>query len=408
MAAGLGFKTFTTGEVLTAGDTNGYLMQGVLVFADAAARDAAITSPQEGQTCYLKDTDAIMTYSGSAWVAQGSVATSLGYTAGKNRIINGDFGVWQRGTSAFTVDGSYTSDRWSFSQGSTTGAQVTQGVFTAGELSTGGSTSNYYLNLAGTLSSASLGYIQVQQPIEDVRTFENTTAIVSFYAKGSASGTINIVLRQLFGTGGSAAVLTTPVSFNITTSWARYSTTVSIPSVSGKTIGAGSSLQVIFVKNMGSSYPTFGTSNYTGTLSLWGVQLEAGSTATTFQTATGTIQGELAACQRYFVRTQNGAIYVTQVIGMGSYFTSSQVDVIVNLPVQMRVIPTFSAPTGTNYYRISRNGADDSFNSLTLNSQNGPLACALYNGSEVSGTAGQVGMTQINNTSAYLDFSAEL
>jgi hypothetical protein len=71
MAAGLGFKTFNTGDVLSAADTNGYLMQGVLVFANAAARDAAITSPQEGQCCYLKDTDAVQTYSGSAWVALG-------------------------------------------------------------------------------------------------------------------------------------------------------------------------------------------------------------------------------------------------------------------------------------------------------------------------------------------------
>jgi hypothetical protein len=47
-------------------------MQGVLVFATAAARDSAITSPQEGQTCYLKSTDAVMTYSGSAWVAVSS------------------------------------------------------------------------------------------------------------------------------------------------------------------------------------------------------------------------------------------------------------------------------------------------------------------------------------------------
>ena len=74
MAAGLGFKTFTTGEVLSAGDTNGYLMQGINVFASAAARDAAITSPQEGQACYLKDTDAVQTYSGSAWVAVGGSA----------------------------------------------------------------------------------------------------------------------------------------------------------------------------------------------------------------------------------------------------------------------------------------------------------------------------------------------
>jgi hypothetical protein len=67
MAAGLGFKTFNTGDVLTAADTNGYLMQGVLVFASAAARDAAITSPQEGQFAYLKDTNVTTYYTGSAW-----------------------------------------------------------------------------------------------------------------------------------------------------------------------------------------------------------------------------------------------------------------------------------------------------------------------------------------------------
>jgi hypothetical protein len=67
MAAGLGFKTFATGDVLSAADVNGYLMQGVLVFASAAARDAAITSPQEGQFAYLKDTNVTTYYTGSAW-----------------------------------------------------------------------------------------------------------------------------------------------------------------------------------------------------------------------------------------------------------------------------------------------------------------------------------------------------
>lgn len=71
MAAGLGFKTFTTGEVLSASNVNGYLMQGVLVFASAAARDAAITSPQEGQFAYLKDTDSTTYYTGSAWAPSG-------------------------------------------------------------------------------------------------------------------------------------------------------------------------------------------------------------------------------------------------------------------------------------------------------------------------------------------------
>jgi hypothetical protein len=82
MAAGLGFKTFTTGEVLTAGDVNGYLMQGVLVFASTAARDAAITSPQEGQFAYTKDTNGLWYYDGATWVASGATGDIEGVTAG--------------------------------------------------------------------------------------------------------------------------------------------------------------------------------------------------------------------------------------------------------------------------------------------------------------------------------------
>jgi hypothetical protein len=76
MAAGLGFKNFATGEVLTAADVNNYLMQNIWVFASAAARDAAVTSPQEGNACYLKDTNQVLTYSGSAWVAVGGSSGS--------------------------------------------------------------------------------------------------------------------------------------------------------------------------------------------------------------------------------------------------------------------------------------------------------------------------------------------
>lgn len=72
MAAGQGFIEFSTGDVLTAAAANGYLAsQVVMVFADAAARTAAITSPQEGMISYLKDTNATQYYSGSAWVSVG-------------------------------------------------------------------------------------------------------------------------------------------------------------------------------------------------------------------------------------------------------------------------------------------------------------------------------------------------
>ena len=68
MAAGLGFKDFVTGEVLTAADVDGYLMQGIWVFDDATARDAAVTSPQEGNFAFLKDTNVTTFYDGAAWV----------------------------------------------------------------------------------------------------------------------------------------------------------------------------------------------------------------------------------------------------------------------------------------------------------------------------------------------------
>jgi hypothetical protein len=65
--AGLGRKTFTSGEVLTATNVQGYLMdQTVMVFASASARSAAIASPSAGMFAYLTDTQALFYYNGSA------------------------------------------------------------------------------------------------------------------------------------------------------------------------------------------------------------------------------------------------------------------------------------------------------------------------------------------------------
>jgi len=80
MAAGLGFKTFTTGEVLTAGDVNGYLMQGINVFTNSTARDAAITAPAEGQFAFTKDNNSLWYYDGAAWVASGATGDIEGVT----------------------------------------------------------------------------------------------------------------------------------------------------------------------------------------------------------------------------------------------------------------------------------------------------------------------------------------
>lgn len=102
MAAGLGFKTFTTGEVLTAADVNGYLMQGINVFASSAARAAAITSPQEGQYSFLKDTNALEYYDGAAWV---------GAPVGDITAVNAGTGISGGGASgAVTITNSMATE----------------------------------------------------------------------------------------------------------------------------------------------------------------------------------------------------------------------------------------------------------------------------------------------------------
>ena len=144
MAAGLGFKDFVTGEVLTAADVDGYLMQGVWVFASAAARDAAVTSPQEGNFAYLKDTNITTYYTGSAWanldttstIFSGarlyntttqniSNATSTAITFNSESYDTGSYHSTSTNTSRITVpsDGYYRLDAEIFYDANATGGR---------------------------------------------------------------------------------------------------------------------------------------------------------------------------------------------------------------------------------------------------------------------------------------------
>ena len=214
------------------------------------------------------------------------------YVAGKNKIINGDFGVWQRGTSISLTTGTaaYTSDQWNvvcnFSAGT---ASASQQTFTPGTAPVAGYEGTYFHRV--TTGSTST-YIEVKQNIENVRTYAGQTVVLSFWAKASTAMISSTLFRQEFGSGGSTLVDTSGASLSITTSWQRFTTSVTLPSISGKTIGTSSMLRV---------YPISVSGTFTSaTVDIWGVQLEAGSVATAFQTATGTLSGELAACQRYY------------------------------------------------------------------------------------------------------------
>jgi hypothetical protein len=251
------------------------------------------------------------------------------FFAGKNKIINGDFGVWQRGTSFSGYAGAtynFTADRWvAYSYASST-LTVSQQTFTAGAAPVSGYESQYFMRVNSTNTGNFFG-----QRIEDVRTLAGQTVTISYWAKAQSAQTLYFVRGvQYFGSGGSSSVETN-VSTNpsLTTSWQRFTHTITLPSISGKTIGAGNYLSIEWYGNTPSNY-----------IDIWGVQVEAGSIATPFQTATGTIQGELAACQRYYYRNApigNAFSWVGQ--GWANNTLTSAL-VGVQMPLPMRTTPT--------------------------------------------------------------------
>lgn len=250
------------------------------------------------------------------------------FAAGKNKIINGDFGVWQRGTTLATYG--YLADRFY----GDTNATVTQSrqTFTAGTAPVAGYEGQFFYRMA---KSAGGTYASLQHKIEDVRTFAGQTVTLSFWGKID-TGTLSVgtVFEQNFGSGGSTAVYTYGSNVTLTTSWTRFTTTVAIPSISGKTIGTSSFLNI---------YPFNVNTTAAVTFDIWGVQVEAANTASNFQTATGTKQGELAACQRYlpaFTTSASGTI-----VGGYSYATNSAIYCL-PLPVNARVAPTGITLTG--------------------------------------------------------------
>jgi hypothetical protein len=135
MAAGLGFKDFVTGEVLTAADVDGYLMQGVWVFASAAARDAAVTSPQEGNFAYLKDTNVTTYYTGSAWANLDTTGMTNPMTTTGDTIYSSSGSTPARlgiGTAnqVLTVNAGATAPEWkTLAAGGGKVLQVVQGTY---------------------------------------------------------------------------------------------------------------------------------------------------------------------------------------------------------------------------------------------------------------------------------------
>jgi len=231
------------------------------------------------------------------------------------------------------------------------------------------------------------------------------SVILSFYARKGAdySATSSALSANIYtGTGtdqsrvaasytGDAQALTTSVT--LTTTWQRFT-------VSG-TIGAtATELAVIFISSM------TGTANTNDYYEVTGVQLELGTTASTFQTATGTIQGELAACQRYY-RRLDGNSNSTATMATGVAFTTTVAMFVFPFGVQMRVAPTSLETSNQGTYRPA-NATAYNGGTWSLNQTMPDSGRVIYTHGSAVYTAGESLITSSTTTSSYFAFNAEL
>lgn len=217
----------------------------------------------------------------------------------KNKIINGNFDVWQRGTSiSVTASATYTADRYvAYYDGTGATRTVSREAFTVGQTDVPYEP-RYFLRYAQTVAGSGATYTHLANRIEGVRTFAGQTVTLSFYAKFASTTSIDVKANQIFGSGGSPStnvVTNFGFNFSVGTAWTKYTFTLTLPSIAGKTLGTNNDdiFDIFFTLPI----------NTTFTFDIAQIQLEAGSIATPFeQRPFGT---ELALCQRYYEKSYN-------------------------------------------------------------------------------------------------------
>jgi hypothetical protein len=335
-----------------------------------------------------------------------------GFYAGKNKIINGDFNINQRAFSSTTTDGTYGFDRWLFGRSGDGTTTCSAQTFTPGTAPVSGYEAANYVRIVTTGQTTSSSYTLLVQRVEDVRTLAGQTVTVSFWAKANTgTPSITVELQQNYGTGGTASSDLYKSKIAITTSWVRYSVTIALNSLTGKTIGTGSNLAVALWVSAGSNFnsrlDSLGLQS--NTFDIWGVQVETGSVATPFQTATGTLQGELAACQRYYYRLYPNL--TNKGLGVGFNYSTTASFCMIPYPVTMRIRPTALEQSGTaSHYSVLNSSATQltctavpTYDAWTTN------AAGWVNSTVSTGlTAGNGTFFNALTADAYLGWSAEL
>jgi hypothetical protein len=360
-------------SIVVNGDTSG----AVTLSAPAVAGTVTVTLPTTTGT--MLTTASSTGISGSA-ISSGTVAeayggtgTNTGYYGFKNRIINGAMVIDQRNAAASVsgTTGVYTLDRWTVQNNSGSARfNVQQNVNSV----TPPAGYKYYLGITSTsaYSVAATDILGIQQFIEGYNTADfawgtaSATAItLSFWVRSSLTGTFGGSVVE--GAAGSALY---PFTYTISTAntWEQKTVTIAGPTIGTWNSTNGRSIQLLFSMGTGSSFTgtagSWTTSSYyapTGATSvvgtngatfyITGVQLEKGSTATSFDYRPyGT---EYVLCQRYYQNLGN--------VGCVAYATQG-VTLPVIWPVEFRATPSVSisySGTANRLYRFQTGGTAD-------------------------------------------------
>lgn len=261
----------------------------------SGAGSAAVRTLSAGARISITDPDGV---SGNPAIAA---------TDDHNRIINGNFAIWQRGTSA-SADNAYAADKWmnNFLGGT---MSYSRQSFTIGD-KLGRNTPQFFARATAAGGAGSTDFALLQQGIEDARTFAGETITVLGWAKRSGgSGNMSIGGWQNFGFGGSPSP-NEPVPGQqvvLTTSWAPFAVQIAVPSVTGKVFGTTEDRGFLALGawlSAGSAFATHTASlgQQTVTVDLWGLHIlpgahGVGAASLYLEPEYGP---ELRRCQRYF------------------------------------------------------------------------------------------------------------
>ena len=306
----------------------------------------------------------------------------------KNYIINGEFKVRQRGSSfSNPIAGTFLSDRWWLPVSSNFPARTLNVTHLDGGVPFGSYIRLNYTSVTGAV----VDYLS--QRIEDVTRLAGKTVTLSFYASCSIPTVqMDVIASQFFGSGGSAFVTAHDSSeVTLTSVVTRYSWTFTMPSIDGKTVGAGNYTEI--------HLRPFLDAGENCDIYITKVQLEEGSVATPFENRP--YSDELALCRRYFRRIKSDSFSPYRRFFLGKTDGANDVQCPIGFIDDMRVIPTLSYSSLSDFVVENPSGLS-TVEGLSIGHKG-------FTVSTSTATIGSVALLSANNTAnAYLDFSAEL